>query len=50
MTEDDDDKKEDNNKPDKKSSNNKLILKKSVHFTNVNDTTDKETNEDVCAA
>ena len=50
MTEYDDDKKEDDNKPDKKSYNKKLILKKSVQFKNVNNTTDKETNEDVCAA
>ena len=51
MTEDDDNKKEDDNKPDKKSSKKKLILKKkSEQFTNVNDSTDKETNDDVCAA
>ena len=50
MTEDDNDKKEDDNNPDNKSSNKKLILKKSVQFTNVNDTKDEETNEDVCAA
>ena len=51
MTEDDDDKKEDNNKTNKKSSKKKLILKKnSVQFTNLNDSTDKETNDDVCAA
>ena len=50
MTENDDDKKEDDNKPEKKSSHKKLTLKnKSVQFTNVNDT-DKENNEDVCAA
>ena len=50
MTEYDDNKKEDDNKPDKKSSNKKFILKKSVQFKNVNDTTDEETYEDVCAA
>ena len=51
MTEDYDDKKEDDNKPDKKSSKKKLILKKKyVQFTNVNDSTDEETNDDVCAA
>ena len=50
MTENDDDKKEDNNNTDKKSSNKKLTLKnKSLQFTNVNDT-DKDNNEDVCAA
>ena len=51
MIEDDDDKKEDKNNPNKKSSKNKLTLnKKSVQFTNVNYSTDKETNDDVCAA
>ena len=51
MTEDGDDKKEDENKPDKKSSKNKLTLKKkSVQFTNVNGSTNEETNDDVCAA
>ena len=44
-------KKEVDNKPDKKSSKKKLILKKkSVHFTNINDSTDEENNDDVCAA
>ena len=51
MTEDDDDKKEDDNKTDKKLPKKKLILnKKYVHFTNVNCSTDEETNDDVCAA
>ena len=51
MIENDDNKKEDNKKPDNKSSKKKLILKKkSVQFTNVNASTDKETNDDVCAA
>ena len=51
MTEDADNKKEDDNNPDKKSSKKQLILKKkSVQFTNVNDSTDEETNDDVCAA
>ena len=51
MTEDDDDKKEDDNKPNKRSSKKKLILKeKYVQFTNVNDSTGEETNDDVCAA
>ena len=50
-TEDDDDKKEDDNKPDNKSSKKKIIIKKkSVKLTNVNESTDKETNDDVCAA
>ena len=51
MTENDDNKKEDNNNPNKKSSNKKLTLNnKSVQFTNINDTMEKENNEDVCAA
>ena len=51
MTEDYDDKKEDDNNPDNKSSKKKSILKKiSVQFTNVNDSTDEENNDYVCAA
>ena len=51
MTEDDDDKKEDDNRPNNKSSKKKLILKKkSVQFTNVNDSTDEDTNDYLCAA
>ena len=51
MTEDDNDKKEDDKNPDKESSKKKSLLnKKSVQFTTVNDSTDKENNDGVCAA
>ena len=51
MTEDDDNKKENDKKTNKKlSRKNSLLKKKSVQFTNVNDSTDEENNDDVCAA